>query len=541
MRDTETTTTIRKLVLGLSLYNSCIKLGGKIDKSHLEARLKQLQFHGHFKGCKVNDLVSICDLKANQPLHSTTTPCLDELEEKLPYIAKNFHRNPKEIKNMFDRRDPPFYYEDLPETKTPNFLLRDNKNIPYRDCHNEPKDEIKQPDTSPKLSIKENEHEKLLEQYICDLQQTKRNAEVEEWMRANPTLTNPYRFALSDNAHNWLQNFLDGDTQMNRLDIVMTIDPEIKAELQQFRFKTPIKAYRGIHFDMDRIDLVSRLCMDKWKPGYYYHYIDDRASSWTWNFKMAENFGQLGSFNFVLQHTFQPDDILIDLRLLQDYCDMRGVINKNDLRGLQDEIIVMPGEYACEVFDAPFHRNELLREENIQGLERLSLLLSKFPHEPSAGAYGGHIGGLCGSITFFPSTDVYGRDQPVKLLFSFTRKNDKYDLFYCFLSPLSKIENISSRDERKQYMDQPHEDFYEFVNRNVQYLVHHGDRYMKAYMLLYGKGSPHCKDKCNDYRYEGVIVECPYVLRSDSFEFLVHAFASDVMAIDNAFKHTEEL
>lgn len=276
-RDSDTTTMIRKLVLGESLYDACLKNKGKISRVALENRLTQLQKQNDLKDCTIDDIVKLCDLKEHEPL-TTSSKGIDDLEKNLGLIAKQEYPSNSHVKAYVGFPEPPFLHVKFPEPPTPNFLLRDKNFMPYRECDLEPQEKVDNPDTTPNIRIPEEQPEKVFENYVCDLKQQRRTPEVEEWMRSHPKLVNNLRITISKKTYEWLYFFLKGDLQMGKLDMVMRIDPQIKAELQQFRFDKPVKAFRGIHFDVPKIDLVEKLCMAKHKPGYYYHYKDDRAS-----------------------------------------------------------------------------------------------------------------------------------------------------------------------------------------------------------------------------------------------------------------------
>ena len=57
------TTAIRKQVLGQDLYDMCLERGGRVERSQLTWRLKQLQEEGLFEGCSEDDLVRVCDFR----------------------------------------------------------------------------------------------------------------------------------------------------------------------------------------------------------------------------------------------------------------------------------------------------------------------------------------------------------------------------------------------------------------------------------------------------------------------------------------------
>ena len=83
---------------------------------------------------------------------------------------------------------------------------------------------------------------------------------------------------------------------------------------------------------------------------------------------MAENFAKMGSFNFIIARWFKPEEILIDLRYFEDYAKMRG----GTLRGIQDEVIVLPGNYKCFLLPdkPPQDQSELLTKENEKALQK---------------------------------------------------------------------------------------------------------------------------------------------------------------------------
>ena len=201
-RDYDTTTMIRKLVFGQSLYNSCITNKGKVARSTLEHRLKQLQSQSYFKDCSVEDLAALCSLKEFEPM-KTTNQCIDDLEKNLHFIADSHYPSRRDVKNYIGYPLPPFRHINFPYPQAPAFLLRDKNSMPYRECDVEPQEEVKHPDTSPTIRIQDKEKEALLEHYVCDLKQATRTPEVEEWIRTHPTLVNPFKYTISYQTLKW--------------------------------------------------------------------------------------------------------------------------------------------------------------------------------------------------------------------------------------------------------------------------------------------------------------------------------------------------
>jgi hypothetical protein len=397
---------------------------------------------------------------------------------------------------------------------------------------------IVSPDRSPVLRYNheksKEEKSRLLEHYVCDLKQKQRTKEVTQWMREHPKLANLDKKVLSLKTWFWLDEFLSGHYQMGKLDLITAIDPEIKAELQQFRLKKPVKAYRGIHFGLNKLSFINKLCIDKLDPKYYYQYKDDRESSWTWNYTMADNFAKIGSFNFILQHTFSPDDILIDLRLLHEYCRMRGVKTRDEIGGLQDEIIIMPGDYSCEVKDASINKNDLLCKENMDALQKLGAFVTPLDHFPRDFMYGGYDGGLYGMMTL-PQC-VRDKKQEIKVMWSFDKTKDGYALSYCMLpASAEKEERDKTKLEIKIDKNKDVSSFFKFINKTVKYLKHEGKRYYDAICTQYNTHHKKCEDKCDsEYRRFLYKVTSPYVIKSHSFEKLVDMFLSDLQRVFKA-------
>jgi len=220
----------------------------------------------------------------------------------------------------------------------------------------------------------------------------------------------------------------------------------------------------------------------------------------------------------------------VDLRLVQDYCDLRGVADISDIRWMQDEIIVLPGDYACEVKDATINKNSLLAPENVGAIKKLWTMLETLSHHPSELSYEGYGGGLYGLIHFDLLT------YKVELMFEFMKPEDNlYALKYGFLSIKRQNSWYGGQHAVKTAMPVKDPDFYNFVNHIAKYLVHRGEEYMNGYYIEYEIESPLCKDKCNPYRDRGIEVFPPYMLVSSNMTDLVYQFVSDVMAFKRSF------
>ena len=85
------TTTLRKAVLGPSLYNQCIADGGRISRETLQNRLTKLQSNGYFQNCDVETLVNLCSLSENSRL-TRENDCIKGLYKKHKYIDRKYNQ-----------------------------------------------------------------------------------------------------------------------------------------------------------------------------------------------------------------------------------------------------------------------------------------------------------------------------------------------------------------------------------------------------------------------------------------------------------------
>ena len=90
MRSADVTTNLRKTVLGIRLYNDCLRDGGRIERGVLEKRLKNLQTEGHFTECDVDTFAKLCSLREDAPLEQTNS-CLDHLEEEIEDVDDKYN------------------------------------------------------------------------------------------------------------------------------------------------------------------------------------------------------------------------------------------------------------------------------------------------------------------------------------------------------------------------------------------------------------------------------------------------------------------
>jgi hypothetical protein len=427
----------------------------------------------------------------------------------------------------FSTRPPaPFKKEFLAEEKPPNFLQRNKHNQPFRDCEHEPLIKVLHEDDTLVFNVAYEENKvAIAANYVCNLGQSVRNEDIEDWMKEKPHLADISRKVLSEKSYQWLKDFLSGSYQMGKLDVITTMDPEIKAELQQFRLSKSIKAYRGIHFNINNIAKIQAMCVDKIQPHYFYQYKDDRVSSWTWNYKIAEHFAKQSNFNYILQHTFHPKDILIDCRLLHEYCNLRNTSHPNNLdftyKEIQDEVIVLPGDYACEVKNAPFNKNSLLSTKNIPALRKLwDDFMKDIVVQPGTFRFGGNAMGLYGM------TYRHIGGKVMYLLFDFMKDGKEYVCKYGILSTLATRQN--KVDETIYFLPMPDESFYTRINKSMKWMKHEGDGYMDISLHVYKVGHEKCKEKCDKtYRSELYEVHTPYEMRSDSLMTLVERFIED--------------
>lgn len=275
-----------------------------------------------------------------------------------------------------------------------------------------------------------------LNQYICKHPTTLSHS-IQEWSNRHPNLVHS---TLSPPTRKWLNDYLNG-LHMFDPKTPVNIDPNIIAELQQYRLTTNITCYRGLHYGIKEITNLKDYCMAPFNSEYYFNFSSPKPTSWTWNYYLAENFAKLGNFNFVVAYVFEPKDILVDLRLIPEYCMMRG---NSDL-DLQDEIIILPGAYQCSFINnkIPFDKSSLLeKKEDLNALTRLSEYFiynkDKFiasnieqidPPVFIRGRYG-RLGGLDGIITF---NKLHGY---LKICFDIDLSDNKteYILRYGFVS-----------------------------------------------------------------------------------------------------------
>jgi hypothetical protein len=263
--------------------------------------------------------------------------------------------------------------------------------------------------------------------------------EIEDWIKKNQTLVVPDK-VLSKEAYDFLSPYLSGAHMFGTKKV--TLKPSALKNLQQFRLDKPILLFRGIHFGFKNFDMIEQFCAQYMDPAKSYTFREDKPSSWTWNYTMAENFAKIGSFGFVIARVFQPEEILIDLRLCKEYLDMRRSKSQ-----LQDEVIVMPGAYKCEIV-LPFPpgvKNGLLKPENLEALKKIRDFhnISYAMPRIVSGTFGIDIQGLIGKIEIMPERDLI-------FDFDFDSKSNSPILHYgLFLGPKTDKEAVSKKLDKE--------------------------------------------------------------------------------------------
>jgi hypothetical protein len=206
--------------------------------------------------------------------------------------------------------------------------------------------------------------------------------------------------------------------------------------------------------DFDRLD---EFCLNPLDKNHLFKNITLLPQSWTWNYKMAENFAKLGSFNFVIARWFKPEEILIDTTLWPDYRDIRNYFDPSDPKdpyALQDEVIVKPGIYWAKIIPqkVPFDKSYLLTPENYGALRDLHSFLVKSRDDCGLkfskfntltydyASYSRRIGGLFGEYIF--EQILLSTSTPFKVVFYYNldkaEKSDKFVLKYGWQS-MSKV------------------------------------------------------------------------------------------------------
>ncbi len=207
-----------------------------------------------------------------------------------------------------------------------------------------------------------------------------------------------------------------------------------------------------MHFNIMDIELLQDLdLIQDGTKNFPFPFKSTFPSSWTWNYKIAENFAKLGTFNYIIQRKFKPEEILVDLRLIPEYCKIRSIKNNVELiiGALQDEVIIKSGNYKCNIMKEyiPNDISNLLKKENYEALRSFKKFLEKNKHNfmnkygeefimPSIfeiGHFGIRQGGL--ESCFF--------SKQVSFCYKITTYKGKYILKYLFLTRVSSnTENI---------------------------------------------------------------------------------------------------
>jgi hypothetical protein len=273
--------------------------------------------------------------------------------------------------------------------------------------------------------------------------------EVKEWMNNNPDLLGEK--VLSHAAYYFLQSYLGGSLMFKEEKHLLK-DVVLK-NLQQFRLDKPIRLFRGIHFGFRKFSMIEKFCALHMDPEKSYTFREDKPSSWTWNYTMAENFAKIGSFGFVITREFQPEEILIDLRLCKEYY----LFLRGSKINLEDEVIVMPGAYKCEIVlpYPPGVKNGLAKPENLDALKEIKTFIKSFNARPymGAGIFGADIEGLIGEMRVGTVYLIFDFDYDPKtklpILYYGIQAPDESDIIKLG-TKLSKIYNIKRFDSKFQ-------------------------------------------------------------------------------------------
>jgi hypothetical protein len=143
---------------------------------------------------------------------------------------------------------------------------------------------------------------------------------------------------VSERTQHWLQEWM-GEGVSGNYDYSYRIDPQVRIELAQFKHCTPVKAYRGLNFNIGEY-----LAYKQQNPGKQYH--SRVLTSWTTNKGKARQYASSSTYGIVLRMNIHPRDIFVDTTLLPE-----SFYDQKHLRS-QDEIIVLPGTYEVVEKDA---------------------------------------------------------------------------------------------------------------------------------------------------------------------------------------------
>jgi hypothetical protein len=242
-----------------------------------------------------------------------------------------------------------------------------------------------QPQDTESISIYSwNSH--VLNQYVCSNEIIKPNrailpfsgpnkTELRAWYNASPK---PQIIPLP--AIQWLQRFLNGEMMFGgNIQNTNTYLNDLILSFSPFKLNTPIRLYRGLHFGIMNIDrIIDNKILYENDPKlkiHGYECVVPDPKSWTWNYKLAQRFASLGNFNVVITRLFQPNEILVDCRLVEAYCNLRG----NNNGGLQDEVIILPGAYMTSYVEKPipYNKNKLITDGNIKILLDLQMFFTR--------------------------------------------------------------------------------------------------------------------------------------------------------------------
>ncbi len=307
-----------------------------------------------------------------------------------------------------------------------------------------------------------------IEQYICTMTNPifseyfdEKKSEIKSWVNSNRHLYKDdlKSSTLSQRSKQWLRGYIDGIFVGVDLSDE-TVNDDIIKELSQYKLDTEISLYRGMHFNIMDIELLQDLgLIQDGTKDFPFPFKSAFPSSWTWNYKVAEDFAKLGTFNYIIQRKFKPEEILVDLRLIPEYCKYRSIKNNVDsiIGALQDEVILKPGNYRCNIMKEhiPNDMVHLLKKENYEALRSFKIFLEKNKHNfmdkyrefiiPSifeTEHYGSRQGGL--ESCFF--------SKQVSFCYKINYDKGKYSLKYIFITKVSSdSENI--RIMRRIYKD----------------------------------------------------------------------------------------
>jgi hypothetical protein len=237
------------------------------------------------------------------------------------------------------------------------------------------------------------------------------NQHVMKW--AHKYKKSVYDVPVDNDVQDWVEKYIQGDFMRKTGDFDLT--SKLIQKLQQYRLApSDYQAlFRGVHFDISNLSFLMTHKLEDVQDGQVVTIKYESPSSWSFNYNLAERFAMVGDFNYVLVcEDIDYKHVLIDTRLFPETCRIRG-------RALQDEVIMLPGEYRCRVFfPKGYHKNFLMRSVNLPALQQLQDFFQDIkqqqtmkinPQPGRSGYVGGSRGGLLGEAIVL--TPEFGDDD----------------------------------------------------------------------------------------------------------------------------------